>query len=152
MTTLKLTLKENIALLKPIIAKVYPESTIMQDLCLCQAILESRLISNPSGLALKYNNLFGIKKAGTSGLTYLMTWEVVRGEKKQLRQWFGWNLTLEDSIKQHRDIMKLKRYEDVWHSKDLEEAAERVRMCGYATDPSYTTKLIDIYHKYVKNA
>ena len=62
MTELSNNNKENIILVKKLAKEAYPKNKIMEDLTVCQAILESGLRGKaPSGLALKYNNLFGIK-------------------------------------------------------------------------------------------
>lgn len=143
-------IKQNISLLRPEILKVYPESIIMADLCLAQAILESRLLGVPSGLARDCNNLFGIKGKGTLGTVYLLTHEYVRGKEITVKAGFAKNLTLEDSIKQHRHVLELPRYKKVWTSQTFNEAADAIRLAGYATDINYTRSLIDIYNKYIK--
>lgn len=152
MLYMKLTndFKTNLRLLKQAVEVVYPESTIMQNLCLAQAILESRLLGVPSGLAKDNNNLFGIKGKGTDGSVYLMTWEHIKGKDIQVKALFAKNKTLEDSIRQHRKVLSLSRYKKVWEARTFEEAANAVRECGYATDKNYSIKLIDIYNKYLK--
>lgn len=132
---------------------VYPESIIMADLCLAQAILESRLVGVPSSLAKDYNNLFGITdKDGTHNppRINMPSFEYINGVRMPQNRYFSWNNTLEDSCKQHRTVMELNRYMSVWNSKTFEDAANQVRLCGYATDPKYSQSLIDIYNNYIK--
>ena len=151
MTQLTPNLADNLAILREIVKETYPESTIMQDLCLAQAILESRLLEAPSSLAMSpNNNLFGIKGQGTAGTVYLWTHEWIKGKEIQIKAGFAKNLSLNDSIAQHRHIMELDRYKRVWESKTFEDAANMIRICGYATDPEYSKSLIVIYNQHIK--
>lgn len=130
--------------------EVYSDTKILQILCIVQGVHESRLLGKPTVLAEKYNNLFGIKKPGTAGTCVLTTWEYLKGKKVTLKATFGANRTVMDSCKQHRDILSLPRYAPVWHKTTLEDAARAIRECGYATDPSYTTRLIETYQELLK--
>lgn len=131
---------------------VYPENLVLQQLCECQAILESGILQGGSLLSNKYNNLFGIKGKGikTGRSISLPTKEQVGNKLITLKQDFAWNDSVEESFLQHKKILSLPRYKAVWKSKDLSEAAKAVRECGYATNKSYDKLLINIYNKYVK--
>lgn len=125
--------------------EVYPDSKILAALCIVQGVHESNLLHTPSRLASKYNNLFGIKKAGTLGVVTMTTWEVIKGKKVIVKADFGANETILDSVKQHKRILDLPRYAPVRAAKTFNEAANQIRLCGYATDPGYTQKLIEIH-------
>ena len=152
MTTLTDNPTENIEMLKKLTSQVYADAPIVGDLCLCQGILESRLLGAPSGLARDANNLFGIKGTGTAGSVYLWTWEHINGKDIQVKAAFSKNLTIEDSLRQHRHVLELPRYRSVWLAKSFEEAANQIRLDGYATDPNYSTSLIEIYNNHVLNS
>lgn len=132
---------------------VYPESSIMQQLTVTQALLESGYLRKPEGslLARKYHNLFGIKAKGTAGYTpELETTEYIKGKPKKVMARFGANLSYSDSFAQHRKILSLSRYRSVWLAKTLPEAAQAVQKSGYATDINYSKLLIGIWDKHVK--
>lgn len=142
------------------------DNPIVADLSAAQAILESGLQSKPSQLAIKYNNLFGIKGTGTGKVIDGKMKNRVNLPTKEYSQAHGWeevdqffavNASLEDSFKQHRELFERgtrdnpKRYLPVLKAKTFEEAAQAVRKAGYATDPAYPGKLIAVYNKYIKN-
>lgn len=131
-----------IELVGKVAAEYYPQYNILPSLVISQAILES-------GWGVKHieNNIFGIK-AGSS-------WN----GKVALRRTTEWNGTkyvviidkfraydsIEDSIKDYLKLIgESKRYEKVKKAKDYKEAARLIYEAGYATDPKYTDKLINI--------
>lgn len=132
------------------VSQVYADKPIVGQLALAQAILESNLLQNPSTLAVKYHNLFGIKARGTLGTVKLKTTEIIRGRPVTVYAPFGYNRTMTDSIRQHRQVLELPRYIKVLNASSFEEAAKEIYIAGYATDPKYTAKLIKIYTDYIK--
>lgn len=158
MSTLSLEPKRNIALVRQISEEVFKDKPIIAQLCLAQAILESRLRSTPSDLAFKYNNLFGIKGQGTRGRVTLGTKEQDKqGRESSVKAGFAFNTSVEDSVKQYRNLLekgtsdKPNRYSKVLSASTFEEAATEIRKAGYATDISYTKMLLEIYEKVIKN-
>ena len=139
---------ENISLFKMMATSCYPDNQIMADLTIAQAILESN--SGLSKLSRLNNNLFGIKGKGTAGVAWYPTKEWEDGEEVTEVQGFASNKTLLDSFKQHKKVLDLPRYVKVREAKTFEDAALQVRLAGYATDPSYTQELIDVYNQYIK--
>lgn len=143
-------IKDNIQVLKDSIDKVYHDLPIVGEICLVQAVHESGFLKKPSQLAVKYNNLFGIKGTGTDGSVELMTFEFVKGHWVKVPQKFASNLTVEDSIRQHRHLMENgtksspKRYNGVLKAKTFSEAANALYTGGYATDPKYSKKLLGV--------
>lgn len=157
MSTLSLEPKKNIALVKSVAEEVFKDKPIVAQLCLAQAILESRLQSTPSKLALKYNNLFGIKGQGTKGRVNLGTEEQDKsGNVNKVTAGFAFNGSVEDSINQYKKLLengtsdKKDRYKKVLEAETFEEAATEIRKAGYATDISYTKQLLGIYEKVIK--
>lgn len=140
----------NLQTLKQAVAIVYPSLPILQKLCICQAILESNLLRKPSELAMPpNNNLFGIKAEGTDGFVYFNTQEEYNGRFVTVKAGFGKNDNLIDSVRQHRHVLELDRYKNLWSTTDFVTAANLIRTDGYATDLSYSTSLINIYNQYL---
>jgi len=133
---------------------VYPDNPLMQKVALSQAILESGLMGSPSQLATKHNNLFGIKASrsfpGTGGTVGMQTLEYVGGQPSRMTQDFATNQTLEDSFRQHQNLLSgSSRYDPVMKAANPEEAFAALQKAGYATDPNYAKKLGSIYGQYV---
>lgn len=129
--------------------QTYPNNPAMAKLAAAQAIHESRLAGRPSGLAMRHNNLFGIKGKGTAGTARMRTREVVNGRSVYVKEPFARNATIQDSFQQHRNLMSDPRYKSVLGSSTFEDAAKAIKQSGYATDPHYTRHLIRTYNKYL---
>jgi flagellum-specific peptidoglycan hydrolase FlgJ len=144
--------KANIKLLKDLANKAYPDQPILADMTIVQGILEGGLQkAPPSLLAIKYNNLFGIKGQGTKGSVTLMTYEDTPDKGRvQIPQQFAYNASVEDSVLQHKILLSKDRYVKVGLSKTFPEAAQAIKDAGYATDIHYPQLLIDTYNQYVK--
>lgn len=147
----ELTKKDFIESILPGALKSYREQGILPSLTLAQACLESAY--GMSGLAQKSKNLFGIKWSQGCGYDY---------DEYNTKEWDGSKYitvkakfrrydTYADSILDHGKILLLNRYKPVLAAKDYREAATQVQKCGYATDPAYTTKLINIIETYSLN-
>ena len=130
------------------INKVYSDRPIVAQLCMAQALLESNLLNKPSQLAIKYNNLFGIKDVDGKSKVDLMTTECNAKTCWKESEPFEVYASIEDCIRWHRLLMQRPRYTKVWNAKTFEEACKEVQLAGYATDRLYTDKLINIYKKY----
>lgn len=145
----------NIDLVKKISLSEFADKPIIAQLCLCQAILESNLQGQPSKLAKVYNNLFGIKERGDKGFVRMATKEQdSSGTISNILAGFGWNSSVEQSVKQYRGLLENgtsdspNRYRPVLLALTYGQAANQIRLCGWATDINYTNKLIDIHDKY----
>lgn len=140
--------------IKIITYALYPsELTLVADLTVSQAILESGLLRGKTSLlASKYNNLFGIKGTGTAGSVELLTVEFIKGKSQRVMQPFAVNHSIEDSIKQHKALLEKPRYTACYAAIDFPEIANAVWKCGYATDPKYPEKLVSIYNQHIKVA
>ncbi|NLW21936.1 MAG: hypothetical protein GXY88_01560 [Tissierellia bacterium] len=120
----------------------YHKYKILPSLVIAQGALESAW-----GTKHIENNIFGIK-AGS-------TWKGKVAERRT-REWDGTKyVTIVDKFRAYdsieesiMDYLKLlgtsKRYERVKAAKDYREAARLIHEAGYATDPKYAEKLINI--------
>lgn len=114
---------------------------------IAQAILESNY--GTSRLARDYNNLFGIK-AGTSwtGRTVdLETGEIFDSQAVLIfdafRVYSNWDESIEDRISW---MLATQRYAGVSVLGTPELQAREIQNSGYATDPNYADKLIQIIY------
>ena len=115
---------------------------ILPSLTISQSILESAW-----GTKHIENNIFGIKAGGSwKGKVAIRRTREWDGSKYiTVESKFRAYNSFEDSI---RDYLKLigesKRYERVTRAKNYKEACRLIYECGYATDPKYSHKLIQI--------
>lgn len=122
------------------------KSGVLASLTIAQAILESGW--GKSGLTVKANALFGIK-AGTSwkGRVYsTKTQECYDGVNfttvtALFRAYDSW----EESVEDHSALLTgAARYKAVVGERDYKTACRAIKAAGYATDPNYPDKLIQI--------
>ena len=125
------------------------DSGVPARLILGQAALESgwgrREILHPDGRS--SHNLFGIKAGAswTGKVVHVMTTEYVDGVPRKLSQPFRAYDSYEASFRDYaRLIGGSPRYEAVARAGNEIEAARRIQEAGYATDPRYADKLIQI--------
>jgi hypothetical protein len=121
------------------------------SLTIAQAALESSW--GCSGLTKKANNLFGIKGKGPAGSVIMKTTEYVNGKAIQVDAAFRAYNDWGESIADHSKLI----VEGVsWNKKlyhgclnvDGKTAAKEIAKAGYATDPNYAEKLIQIMDTY----
>jgi hypothetical protein len=112
-----------------------------------QALIESK--HGDSGLAVKANNLFGMK--GTySGQSVLMpTKEFVNGQyitvNAKFRKYPSWT----DSIIDHSNLLSCtRRYKNLVGLRDYKAVCKLIQADGYATSPTYASTLINTIEKY----
>jgi flagellum-specific peptidoglycan hydrolase FlgJ len=118
---------------------------------IAQAIIESYWGS--SRLSADYNNYFGIKadtKPGTAGVISFDTWEVLGGRSVVVHAPFRAYNSLVDSFMDHgRFFLENARYAGALAVKDDARAfAQAIARAGYATDPGYGGKLIQLMDRY----
>ena len=117
-----------------------------------QAILESDW--GRSRLARMGNNLFGIKALGSvsgpAGVVTLATWEHLDSGDVIVQAPFKAYYTLEQSIDDHgRFFTRNRRYAAALSvANDARAFAGAIQDAGYATDPSYASKLIGLMDRY----
>lgn len=128
---------------------------VLPSIILGQAILESNW--GKSTLAGKYNNLFGIKAYGDQKKVSLETkefvneeWITIQGDFKVYDSW-------EQSMDDHTQLFvqgvdwNPALYEKVITATNYQEAAQALQEAGYATDPGYAQKIIQVIETYQLN-
>lgn len=128
---------------------------VLPSIILGQAILESNW--GKSTLASKYNNLFGIKAYGDQKKVSLETkefvneeWITIQGDFKVYDSW-------EQSMDDHTQLFvqgvdwNPALYEKVITATNYQEAAQALQDAGYATDPGYAQKIIQVIEMYQLN-
>lgn len=131
-------------------AKDMKKSGILASLTIAQAILESGW--GKSRLTIKANALFGIKATNSwKGKVYsAQTKECYDGASYTtitalFRAYDSW----EESVSDHSALLTgFSRYKAVVGETDYKKACVAIRAAGYATDPSYSDKLINIIESY----
>lgn len=112
------------------------------SITLAQGILESG--SGNSELSQKSNNHFGIKCGGD--------WKgkSVRYDDDRRRECFRKYPNASQSFHDHSEFLKRQRYAHLFQLRltDYKGWAKGLKKAGYATDPKYPHKLIDLIEKY----
>ncbi|MCC7370574.1 MAG: glucosaminidase domain-containing protein [Chloroflexi bacterium] len=121
------------------------------SVALAQAILESDW--GRSKLTREANNLFGIKAyrdPGSAGIYEINTWEVIGGRNVTVLAAFKAYTTLADSIVDHGNwFHDNRRYADALAVRANPRAfAYAINAAGYATDPAYAPKLIQLMDRF----
>lgn len=112
------------------------ERRILPCTVIAQAALES-------GYNINAPTLFGIKGDGV----VLDTSEYVNGEYVNIRDSFKAYPTITAAVQGYYDLMQSNRYEPATSAVEYMEECQQLYKCGYATDPLYSTKLMDIIEK-----
>jgi len=117
---------------------------------LAQAILESGVAGKLSGLASKYNNLFGIKGTGPAGTVSMPTNEYYGGRKVRVNANFKVYHNWSESVLDHGKFLAGPRYrkQGIGTLNNPDDVARALVKAGYATDPAYANLLISIMRKY----
>lgn len=126
----------------PYAVRAMREDKILASLIMAQAALESAYGQIAPG-----NMLFGVKagKSWTGLKQLLWTHEVVNGSRIKVQAWFRAYPSWYESLKDHtRLFTTYPRYKGLVGETDYRKACQEVQACGYATDPSYASKLIAI--------
>lgn len=123
----------------------YP--ALFPSLAIAQAILESG--NGRSDLARVYNNHFGIKanRAWRGKVVSLRTKEVYDSKEVTIVDGFRAYDSAEDSFRDRNRFLAVnRRYttNGVFSAPTPQEQAKALQRAGYATDPNYANKLIDL--------
>lgn len=97
-----------------------------------------------SGYNLKAPTLFGIKGDGV----VLDTTEYINGENINIKDSFKIYGSLAEAIQGLYDLVQWCHYDKATSATDYEEECRMLQECGYATDPEYADKLINIVNSY----
>ena len=150
-----MTANQFITTLWPTINKVGDEvgmSDVIKQVCISQAALETGYGS--SSLMIKAHALFGIKASKTwKGKVYsAKTNEVYAGIEQTVSAVFRAYDTVADSVRDYFKLLQGKRYKESLTAKSVEDAVHIIVKGGYATDPKYAEKVINIYKQVVVGA
>lgn len=131
----------------------YEEIGMSASLQTAQAILETgwgQSVPVDKYTGLLSNNLFGIKGKGTIGSVTSNTWEVYNGKTYRVDADFRAYSSVDESWKDHKDLLlnmeRYKPFKEVMF--DYTKGAWALKRAGYATDPNYPIKLINIINMY----
>ncbi len=124
------------------------KSKILASLTIAQAILESGWGRSTLAQAPNYN-LFGIKGDYNGAYCTFPTSEYVNGKwctvNANFRKYPSWSESLAD----HSALFnRWDRYSNLRGNYNYRDVCNKVREDGYATDPSYSIKLINIIEQY----
>ena len=127
------------------------QTGVPASVTIAQAILESYWGS--SRLAIEANNYFGIKaqtKPGPAGIESFNVWEVLGGRNVFQSQAFRkYNSVAESFVDHGMFFVENGRYSSAMAARnDPQQFAREVNRDGYATDPSYASKLIGLMDRY----
>ena len=147
-----MTANQFIQTLWPTINKVGDEvgmSDMIKQVCLAQACLETGY--GNSGLMVKAHALFGIKATKSwKGKVYsAKTREVYNSIEQTVSAVFRAYDTVADSIRDYFKLLSSKRYAKALTAKTMMEALTIIANAGYATDPNYPLKVIEIYNQHI---
>ena len=150
-----MTANQFITTLWPTINKVGDEvgmSDVIKQVCISQAALETGYGS--SSLMIKAHALFGIKASKTwKGKVYsAKTNEVYAGIEQTVSAVFRAYDTVADSVRDYFKLLQGKRYKESLTAKSVEDAVHIIVKGGYATDPKYAEKVINIYKQVIVGA
>lgn len=116
---------------------------VLPSVAIAQAALESAW--GTSGLATKYNNLFGIKGSYGGNAANMATWEVYGGVRYDIKANFRAYPNWETSIKDYGVFLNVNsRYKKALGLTNYKDQIKAIHVAGYATDPNYQKKIIQI--------
>jgi flagellum-specific peptidoglycan hydrolase FlgJ len=135
-----------INLIKDTAIKEYYRSNILPSVTIAQACLESGYGS--SRLSAEFKNLFGVKAFSDwqGKKVILPTKEEYGGKVSTVNAWFKVYNSYEESIKDHTNLLLTSRYTPVRRGGDYIEQCKQLKLCGYATDSQYPSKLIAVIY------
>ncbi|WP_203632732.1 glycoside hydrolase family 73 protein [Lacticaseibacillus suibinensis] len=136
----------------PYAQEMQRQYSVLASITLAQAILESDW--GQSTLASEYHNLFGVKGTDPNTSRELATKEYVNGKWITVKARFRVYANDEASVKDHALLLvygtkwNAHLYDPVRQATDYQTAAKALQTAGYATDPTYANKLIQIIETY----
>ena len=113
--------------------KLNLDNKILPSVIIAQASLES-------GWNLVAKTLFGIKGNGVS----LVTTEYIDGIKKIVTDSFVVYKDIAEAVEGYFNLLNAERYTNVRNADTYSEQCLELYNCGYATDPDYSEKLVNI--------
>ena len=138
--------------LVPSSQKAYQLYQVLPSISLAQAILESDW--GESGLSQNYYNLYGVKAGVAEPSVQLETSEYIDGKWITIMAPFRVYNSWAESVEAHAKLLTYgvdwnpKLYQPVLKAKNYKEAAHALQKAGYATDPTYAQKIIQVIETY----
>ncbi|MGE6376734.1 glucosaminidase domain-containing protein [Peribacillus muralis] len=132
----------------PYALNIYGEFKILPSVIIAQACLESGYGTSP--LAKQGKNIFGTKGEYKGQSIIIQTIEYVNGAPVQVRNKFRKYPTWDESL---RDLANLYAFGTSWNrnlytavigEKDYKKAIKAIFDAGFATDPKYIEKLVNL--------
>ncbi|TMT00607.1 hypothetical protein FD688_03550 [Apilactobacillus kunkeei] len=145
----QLTADNFISTISPIAQSIANSNNLYASTMVAQAALESGY--GTSILTQSANNLFGIKSFDGTGVKLKTLEYNSKGQAYSTYAYFKSYNSIMDSLQGYATFLTVNsRYANVFksQSKDGFEAATNIQKDGYATDPSYASKLINIINTY----
>ncbi|CAD5901985.1 glycoside hydrolase family 73 protein [Carnobacterium maltaromaticum] len=128
------------------------EYGVLPSISIAQAILESNW--GNSELSEKYNNFYGIKGSEEANTVLMNTKEFVDEEWIEINGRFRIYESWQDSMNAHTKLFvegttwNPQQYAAVLAADNYRDAAFALQTSGYATDPTYPEKLIELIQQY----
>ncbi|UQS81833.1 glycoside hydrolase family 73 protein [Bombilactobacillus folatiphilus] len=138
--------------IKPAAVQYGSQYHVLPSITIAQAILESDW--GKSKLASNYYNLFGVKDDTPQRSKEMKTKEYHHGEWTTVSANFRVYQNFAQSIAEHDALMvkgttwNPQQYQHVLAADNYVDAAKALQQDGYATDPDYAQKLIEIIETY----
>lgn len=127
---------------------IYEKYGVLPSITIAQAILESDW--GRSDLSVEANNYFGIKGSYQNQSVTMTTAEFENEQEVSKDEVFKKYDTFITSLEDHAALLvdgttwNADQYQSVLSASDYEEAARQLQASGYATDPDYAKKLIEV--------
>lgn len=129
------------------IAADYKSYGLYPSVMLAQAALESQF--GESQLSFDYHNYFGIKAHGHHRSVRLSTTEYYSDEPTTITDSFCVYNSPKDCFTDYAELLtENENYSDVIGAASPAMAARALQQAGYATDPAYASKLVQLINEY----
>lgn len=144
----KLSLEEEyIKSTSKIALKVAKKYDLYPSVLLAQSALESNF--GRSKLSKEHNNYFGIKAKDGDKSVNFETWENEKGKNVKISAPFRVYSSKEECFEKYASlIVNAPRYKKVIDASTYSDAAKELQKAGYATDPKYSKKIINLIERY----
>lgn len=93
-------------------------------------------------------NLFGVKGEGNAGSVSSWTWESIKGQTVKVIAKFRAYADWGGSLDNYGKLLSGDRYKNALTNSNPYEVLAGIKNAGYATDPSYTSKVSSIMKSY----
>lgn len=142
---------EFLATLAPAATQLYNERGIYASVSLAQAALETGWLQFlPHDIHSGQNsyNIYGIKGAGPAGSVECYTQEWQNGAYVTILAQFAAYHSYLESMAAHAQLLLTTRYKPVIDAGNPYDACYALQDCGYATDPTYASQLVQLIQQY----